>query len=119
MANITSFVYQLVIYRQNDTHNMCRNLIFTTAVGLIKELDKYISADYPKDSRPTDTSLTKLKTKYVLTFSDNNFIFEIRKLDFHPSKSGLIDFFNKYSVLSPLVTDIMPPTNLGVRIQYE
>jgi len=98
MANITSFVYQLVIYRQTDTHDMCR-----TAVGLIKELDKYISADYPKDSRPTDTSLTKLKTKYVLNFSDNNFIFEIRKLDFHPSKLGLIDFFNRHSVLRPLV----------------
>ena len=112
MANITSFVYQLVIYRRTDllnwqrygkTHDMCRNLIFTTAVGLIKELDKYISADYPKDSRPTDTSLTKLKTKYVLNFSDNDFIFEIRKLDFHPSKLGLIDFFNKHSVLRPLI----------------
>ena len=102
MANITSFVYQLVIYRQTDTHDMCRNLIFTTAVGLIKELDKYISADYPKDSRPTDTSLTKLKTKYVLNFSDNNYIFEIRKLNFHPSKLGLIDFFNKHSVPMPV-----------------
>ena len=103
MANITSFVYQLVIYRQNDTHDMCRNLIFTTAVGLIKELDKYISADFPKNKRPSDTSLTKLKRKYVMNFDDENFIFEIRKLDFHPSKLGLIDFFNKHSVLRPLV----------------
>jgi len=103
MANITSFVYQLVIYKKTDTHDMCRNLIFTTAVGLIKELDKYISADFPKNKRPSDTSLTKLKRKYVMNFDDENFIFEIRKLDFHPSKSGLIDFFNKHSVLRPLV----------------
>ena len=111
MANITSFVYQLVIYRRTDllnwqrygkTHDMCRNLIFTTAVGLIKELNKYISADYPKDSRLTDTSLTKLKIKYVLDLSDGNFIFEIRKLNFHPSKLGLIDFFNKHSVPIPV-----------------
>ena len=103
MANITSFVYQLVIYRQEDTHAMCRNLLFTTAVGLIKELDKYISPDYPKDERPTDVSLTKLRTKYVLDLRDENFIFEIRKLEFHPSKTGLIDFFNNYSVVRPLV----------------
>ena len=102
MANITSFVYQLVIYRENDTHEMYRNLIFTTAVGLIKELDKYISADYPKDSRPTDTSLTNLKEKYVLDLSDGNSVFEIRKLNFHPSKLGLIDFFNKHSVPMPV-----------------
>jgi hypothetical protein len=102
MANITSFVYQLVIYRQEDTHAMCRNLLFTTAVGLIKELDKFISPDYPKDKRPTDVSLTKLRTKYVLDLRDENFIFEIRKLEFHPSKTGLIDFFNNYSVVRPL-----------------
>ena len=103
MANITSFVYQLVIYRQNDTQEICINLIFTTAVGLIKELDRFISPKYPKDKKPTDTSLTNLKEKYVLNLYDENFIFEIRKLNFHPSKSGLIDFFNKHSVLRPLV----------------
>tara|TARA_R100001460_G_scaffold87656_1_gene129104 strand:- start:197 stop:472 length:276 start_codon:yes stop_codon:yes gene_type:complete len=85
-----TFVYQLVIYRQNDTHNMYRNLIFTTAVGLIKELDKHISADFPKNKRPSDTSLTKLKRKYVMKFADENFEFEIRKLDFH-SETHLIN----------------------------
>lgn len=109
MANITSFVYQLVIYSQqysnegeSGKHEMCRNLIFTTAVGLIKELDRYISAEYPKDRRPTNTKLTKLDKNYVLSLVDYDYIYEIRKVNFHPSKIGLIDFFNKYSVLRPL-----------------